>query len=136
MSTRLQVIMDDAELEEIQAEAERTRLTVSEWVRQVLREARGAVGSPVPGVVREAGAAYRGKPRSRSPVLVDDEVLHRVMERYRFPTRSAAVHYALERAAEPPMSREEKLAMRGTGWHGDLDQIRSADRPPDVIEPG
>jgi len=40
MSTRLQVILDDRELEEIKVVAERHKMTVSEWVRHALREAR------------------------------------------------------------------------------------------------
>ncbi len=40
MSKRLQVIMDDEELAAIRAVAERSRLTVSEWVRRALAEAR------------------------------------------------------------------------------------------------
>lgn len=40
MSTRLQVVLDPAELREIQRAARRDRLTVSEWVRRCLREAR------------------------------------------------------------------------------------------------
>ncbi len=40
MSTRLQVVLDQAELREIQRAARRDRLTVSEWVRRCLREAR------------------------------------------------------------------------------------------------
>lgn len=40
MSKRLQVIFDEAEFREIQHVAKRNRMTVSEWVRQVLRRAR------------------------------------------------------------------------------------------------
>jgi hypothetical protein len=40
MSIRLQVVLSAAELREIQKAARRDRLTVSEWVRQTLREAR------------------------------------------------------------------------------------------------
>lgn len=40
MSKRLQVVMDDAELLEIQQAARRHRMTVAEWVRQALRAAR------------------------------------------------------------------------------------------------
>ena len=40
MSMRLQVILDDRELEEIKVVAERHQMTVSEWVRHALREAR------------------------------------------------------------------------------------------------
>ncbi|MBT8338356.1 MAG: hypothetical protein KJO11_17345 [Gemmatimonadetes bacterium] len=144
MSTRLQVVMDDTELEEIRHAAQRARLTTSEWVRRVLREARGpALGAAPPSdpdaveppsAVHEAHARYRDEPPSRSPVLVNDRLLHLVMERYRFPTRHAAVEFALQRAAEPPMTREEMLAMEGTGWFGDLDEIRAGNRPPDLIE--
>jgi hypothetical protein len=40
MSKRLQVVLDDRELAEIQAAARRQRLTTAEWVRQALRAAR------------------------------------------------------------------------------------------------
>ena len=40
MSKRLQVILDDAELAEIQKAARRERVTTAEWVRQALRAAR------------------------------------------------------------------------------------------------
>lgn len=40
MSKRLQVVLEDEELEEIQRVARRNHMTSSEWVRQVLRKAR------------------------------------------------------------------------------------------------
>lgn len=40
MSKRLQVVLDERELKEIRRIAKRRNLTVSEWVRQVLRAAR------------------------------------------------------------------------------------------------
>ena len=40
MSKRLQVLLPDQEMAEIQRFARRERLTVGEWVRRVLREAR------------------------------------------------------------------------------------------------
>lgn len=40
MSKRLQVVVDEQELAELRAIAERHGTTVSEWVRQVLRAAR------------------------------------------------------------------------------------------------
>ena len=95
----------------------------------------GGPGGLAAAAVREAGTGCDsgvGAPQtaSRSPVLVDDALLHRVMERYRFPTRDAAVHFALRRAADPPMTRDELLAMQGSGWDGDLDALRSGDAPP------
>lgn len=40
MSKRLQVLLSDQEMSDIQRRAKRQRLTVSEWVRRALREAR------------------------------------------------------------------------------------------------
>ena len=40
MSHRLQVLLDEAEMDEIRRIARRHRLTVAEWVRQALRAAR------------------------------------------------------------------------------------------------
>ncbi len=40
MSKRLQVLLDDEEMREIRRTARRHRMTVAEWVRQVLRAAR------------------------------------------------------------------------------------------------
>ncbi len=40
MSKRLQVLLPDQEMIEIQRLARRERLTIGEWVRRVLREAR------------------------------------------------------------------------------------------------
>lgn len=40
MSKRLQVLVEEEELTEIRDAARRRRLTVAEWVRQALREAR------------------------------------------------------------------------------------------------
>jgi hypothetical protein len=40
MTTRLQVLLDDAEIAEIRRVAKRHRMTVAEWVRQTLRRAR------------------------------------------------------------------------------------------------
>lgn len=40
MSKRLQVLLPDQEMSEIQRLAKRERLAVGEWVRRVLREAR------------------------------------------------------------------------------------------------
>jgi hypothetical protein len=40
MSKRLQVLLPDPEMEEIRRLARRERLTVGEWVRRILREAR------------------------------------------------------------------------------------------------
>jgi hypothetical protein len=40
MTQRLQLLLDDAEFDEIRRIAQRHRMTVAEWVRQALRAAR------------------------------------------------------------------------------------------------
>ena len=58
MSTRLQVVLDDEELEQIRRLAEAQHQSVSDWVRQALRAARREYPSLEAGrkiqVVREA----------------------------------------------------------------------------------
>jgi Arc/MetJ family transcription regulator len=61
---------------------------------------------------------------SRTNVELDDALVERVMRRYRVSTKRAAIDLALRRLDLEPMSREEALAMQGTGWEGDLDELR------------
>jgi hypothetical protein len=60
MSHRLQVLLDEEEFAALRAAAERRRTTVSEYVRQTLREARSGEPSATIAeklwVVREASA--------------------------------------------------------------------------------
>lgn len=64
-------------------------------------------------------------PMSRTNIDIDDELIARVMARFDVTTKREAVDLALRRAAGEPSSRDELLALRGTGWSGDLDAIRS-----------
>jgi Arc/MetJ family transcription regulator len=64
---------------------------------------------------------------SRTNIDIDDELIDRVMRRYRLPSKRAAVELALRRLAGEPMSRDEALAMEGAGWSGDLDELRAPD---------
>ena len=56
---------------------------------------------------------------------IDDEACERVMHQYGLRTKSEAVNLALRMAAVAPMSADEALAMEGSGWEGDLDQMRA-----------
>jgi Arc/MetJ family transcription regulator len=68
---------------------------------------------------------------ARTNIEIDEELVERAMRRYRLPSRRAAVDLALRRLVGDAMTREEALAMEGTGWDGDLDAIR---RPDDVAD--
>ena len=58
MSKRLQVVLPDQEMSEIQRLARGERLTVGEWVRRTLREARAH--KPVHGPETKLKAVRRG----------------------------------------------------------------------------
>jgi len=62
---------------------------------------------------------------SRTNIDIDDELIARVMEQNGLPTKKDAVEFALRRVVVTPMTIEEALAMKGTGWEGDLDAMRA-----------
>ena len=55
---------------------------------------------------------------------VDDDLVERVMSRYGLRTKREAVDFALRRLLVEPMTTSQVLAMQGSGWDGDLDQLR------------
>ncbi|WP_420446279.1 type II toxin-antitoxin system VapB family antitoxin [Candidatus Poriferisodalis sp.] len=61
---------------------------------------------------------------ARTNIDIDEAACSRVMVRYGLTSKRAAVNFALELAAEEPMSLDEALAMRGSGWEGDLEAMR------------
>lgn len=61
---------------------------------------------------------------TRTNIDIDDDLIREVMDRHGFATKREAVDTALRRLAPAPMSRDEALAMRGTGWDGDLSALR------------
>jgi Arc/MetJ family transcription regulator len=69
---------------------------------------------------------------ARTNVDVDEKALAWVMARYRFHTKRDAINYALNRLRIEPMSREEMLSLQGIGWEGDLEAMRSAERPVEI----
>jgi Arc/MetJ family transcription regulator len=65
---------------------------------------------------------------SRTNIEIEDGLIARVMRRYGLRTKRAAVDLALRRLDLEPMGRDEALAMRGTGWEGDLEELRGGYR--------
>ena len=59
MSKRLQVLMDEEEYLEVQGAARRQRLTVSEWVRRVLRAEVAEHRGIIVGKLRAVNVASR-----------------------------------------------------------------------------
>ena len=62
----------------------------------------------------------------RTNVDIDDEACSEVMRRYGFATKRQAINFALRTLAVEPLSVEEARALRGIGWEGDLDAMRSS----------
>ncbi|MDQ3765942.1 MAG: type II toxin-antitoxin system VapB family antitoxin [Actinomycetota bacterium] len=60
---------------------------------------------------------------TRTNVVVDDRLIERVMKLYGLPTKRAAIDFAL-RAVVGDKSRRNMLDLRGSGWEGDLDEMR------------
>jgi Arc/MetJ family transcription regulator len=61
---------------------------------------------------------------ARTNVDIDEQLVQRVMRRYGLRTKRSAIDLALRRLDVEPMSGEEALAMRGSGWEGDLEELR------------
>ena len=84
MSKRLQVILDEAEFREIQRVAKAKRMTVAEWVRQVLRAARTA--EPRDDLGRKLDAV-RAAAQQAFPTADIDQMLAEIERGYEGGTR-------------------------------------------------
>ena len=63
---------------------------------------------------------------ARTNIDIDEELCQRVMERFHLGTKREAVNLALRNAAGEPLSLVDARSMRGTGWDGDLDEMRTS----------
>jgi len=62
---------------------------------------------------------------SRTNIDIDDDLVALVMERYRLDSKRAAVDLALRNLIGAPMTTEDILAMAGTGFDYDNDEIEA-----------
>jgi Arc/MetJ family transcription regulator len=63
---------------------------------------------------------------SRTNIDLDDEACRAVMERYQLLTKREAVNFALRALAAEPLILDEARRLRGSGWEGDLDAMRTS----------
>jgi Arc/MetJ family transcription regulator len=63
---------------------------------------------------------------ARTNVDIDEEACRAVMSRYHLATKREAVNLALRLLAGEPLSVEAARALRGSGWEGDLEELRSS----------
>lgn len=61
---------------------------------------------------------------SRTNIDLDDTLVEMAMRRYGLKTKREVVQLALQRLVGGVMTKEQALAMEGSGWDGDLDEIR------------
>ena len=79
MSKRLQVLLADDEMSDIQLLARRERLTVGEWVRRTLREARAHQSRKDPAAKLEA---IRRAAEYNFPTADIDQMLREIEQGY------------------------------------------------------
>ncbi len=62
---------------------------------------------------------------SRTNIDIDDELIATAMKMYRLDSKRSVVDLALRRLVGEPLSRNEVLAMQGTGFELTNDEIES-----------
>jgi Arc/MetJ family transcription regulator len=60
----------------------------------------------------------------RTNVVVDDQLIARVMRLYGLQTKREAIDFALRKVAGLPAARRKILELEGIGLKGDLEQAR------------
>lgn len=65
---------------------------------------------------------------SRTNIDIDEAACAVVMRRYHLTSKRDAVNFALRSLAAEPMDIDDARRMRGTGWEGDLDDMRGGAR--------
>ncbi len=62
---------------------------------------------------------------ARTNIDIDDAACRAVMQRYHLNSKRDAVNLALRRLAAEPLDLDAARGLRGSGWDGDLDEMRS-----------
>jgi Arc/MetJ family transcription regulator len=63
---------------------------------------------------------------ARTNIDIDDAACAAVMRRYHLTTEREAVNIALRTLAVEDLELDEARRLRGSGWEGDLDHLRTA----------
>ena len=66
---------------------------------------------------------------TRTNIDVDYESCKAVMQRYHLSTKREAVNLALRLLAAEALTIDDARAMRGSGWEGDLGELRASRVP-------
>ena len=63
---------------------------------------------------------------SRTNIEIEDELIACCMERFGLPTKKSAVEFALRRLLGTADLLGRMQVVRGIGWDGDLEKLRSS----------
>lgn len=61
---------------------------------------------------------------ARTNIDLDEDAVRKVMDRYHLRTKREAVNLALRLIAGEPLDLDRARGLRGSGWEGDLDEMR------------
>lgn len=67
---------------------------------------------------------------ARTNIDINEELVREVMRRFQVRTKREAVDLALRRLVGIPVTRDDLLALEGTGWDGDLAALRDGASVP------
>lgn len=62
---------------------------------------------------------------SRTNIDIDEAACRAVMDRYGLSTKRDAVNFALRSLAAEPLDLRSARRLRGSGWEGDLEELRA-----------
>jgi Arc/MetJ family transcription regulator len=62
---------------------------------------------------------------ARTNIDIDEEACAVVMRRYHLTTKREAVNLALRMLAAEPLTAADARKLKGSGWEGDLDELRT-----------
>ena len=62
---------------------------------------------------------------ARTNIDLDDQACEAIMRRYDLSTKRDAVNFALRTVASEMLDLDQARRLRGSGWEGDLDEMRT-----------
>lgn len=65
---------------------------------------------------------------ARTNIDIDDVACETVMQRYQLSSKRDAVNFALRLAAGEVLDVDSARSLRGSGWEGDLNEMRQSRR--------
>ena len=63
---------------------------------------------------------------ARTNINIDEDACREVMDRYQLATKREAVNLALRRLVGEALDLDDARALRGSGWDGDLADMRAS----------